>query len=390
MIKFSAVGDIALFGRYNEIINNNGFEFPFSLIAPHLSNRDIIFGNLECPLSDKGKPDNSKPISLCGSPKAINALDHCGITHVSLANNHIYDYGELAAIDTQNRLTNAGIHYCGAGKNLSESRKPIIKETSGMSLAILAYSAYTTNGRKIASKNSQGFAPLNYNYLKEDIGLIKKKNSNCKIILSFHWGVEMNQYPTPFQQKLARRIIDDGADIIIGHHPHVVQGIERYNNGLIVYSLGNFCFPNVESPHFKGIGYNQKSINRESFIFDCDLSNSGIQNYSIRPFIINDTLQPELANGANKIRINKLVESLSIPLNKENYPNYYKEKNNKPLKSKNKLYTIIYNEGISGLIKRFNLMYIKAHLIALLNKIKEKKHRKNFYKQYIFIKNKIN
>ena len=166
MMKLFAIGDVALFGNYSELIHKKGHEYPFFKISSFLNESDIVIANLETPLSDEGLPDKSKPISLCGSPLAIDSLTHTGITHVSLANNHSYDYGEKAIIDTQKRLKEAGISFIGIGENLEHSRQPAVEKISGVTLAILAYNSYTTNGRHYASKLNGGVAPLEYKYIR--------------------------------------------------------------------------------------------------------------------------------------------------------------------------------------------------------------------------------
>ena len=195
MIKLSAVGDIALFGEYNNLINNKGDGFPFKLVSSHFNKRDIVIGNLEVPLSDLGRPDKSKPISLRGPARATQSLKNSGITHVSMANNHSFDYGEEAALDTKENLKIVGVSSFGIGKNLRHARKPLIEEINGVRVALLAYNSYLTNGRKIAKRNSSGIAPLEYKYIKQDIDLLRGYDKSCKIILSFHWGEEMKNYP---------------------------------------------------------------------------------------------------------------------------------------------------------------------------------------------------
>jgi len=379
MIKFSAIGDVALFGDYTDLIGNNGYDYPFACISKYINKSDVVFANLEAPLSNEGRPDKSKPISICGSPSGIASLIHTGISDVSLANNHSYDYGKKAILDTQRRLKEAGISFVGIGKSLNLSRQPIIKKFQGGTLAILAYNSYSTNGRYYASRIRGGVSPLEYKFIKHDIRSIKQKYADCIILISLHWGIEGSDYPTPFQRDLAHQIIKDGADLIIGHHPHVIQGVEQYGKGIIVYSLGNFCFPNVSSPHIDGIGFKQKRVNKESFIFQCDLTNEGIEKHKIVPIILNDHLQPEIATGAMKSKIIKQIKSLSEPLHSVNYKiNYFAYKTNNR-NSGSKIIKLIDRLGFSGIIKRLNIMYIRAYLITIKNILSEALHKRSFY-----------
>ena len=377
MIKFSAIGDIALFGEYKKIIEKKGIDYPFSLISKYFKERDLTFGNLEVPISDKGKPDSSKPISLCAPPSALEVLKSAKINYVSLANNHSYDFGKEAFFDTQNRLRSANISFMGVGENLLGSRRPVYFKNGNTLIAILAYNSYATNGRNIANRFSGGIAPLEYKFIKSDIQSIKKKHDGCIILISLHWGIEMSNYPTPFQRDLARKLIDKGANLIIGHHPHVLQGIEGYNNGLIVYSLGNFCFPDVRSPYFNNIVYKQGMNNRESIILNCNFEDNKLINYNIVPIIINKNLQPEIVKNKEAKIILKKIKILSAPLKNKNYHNYYKDKVNK--KNKSGLLYSIKQKNFSEIVKRINLMYLKAYAIALSNNIKEIIHKKSFY-----------
>ena len=382
MIKLSAIGDVALFGDYSKLINDKGHKYPFSKVSSYLNKNDILLANLETPLSNIGTPDKSKPISLCGSPGAIDSLTHTGITHVSLANNHSYDYGEEAIIDTQKRLKEAGISFIGIGDNLQHSRQPVVENIPGGKLAILAYNSYTTNGRHYASKLRGGVAPLEYKYIKLDIESIKQNHANIIIIVSLHWGVEGSNYPTPFQRDLAHQIIRDGANLIIGHHPHVLQGIEQYNKGIIAYSLGNFCFPSVSSPHIKGLGYSQKYENRESYIFQCEITSDNIVgSFRVIPVFLNSDLQPEIALDEEKLRIQKKIHYLSKPLNKAEYGKFFIDYSDKINNKNNRFYSFLKEKGISGILKRLNPVYIRALIIALNNFLLERRHRRQFMKK---------
>ena len=382
MVKLSAIGDVALFGDYTDLIINNGYDYPFASISKYINKSDVVFANLESPLSNEGRPDKSKPICVCGSPAGIASLIHAGITHVSLANNHSYDYGKNAILDTQRKLEEAGISFVGVGENLYQSRQPIIEKIPGGTLAILSYNSYATNGRCYASRLRGGVSPLKYKYIKFDIESIKQKYENSVILISLHWGVEGNNYPTPFQRDLARQIIEDGASLIIGHHSHVMQGIEQYGNGVIVYSLGNFCFPDVTSLHIEGMGYNQKRENRESFIFQCEIMPDGIGAYKTIPIFINDDLQPEMACGKRGSDILEQIDRYSKPFSNTNYRQIYRNeiRRNKRIHS-SRLVNLVKREGISGIIKRLRLCYLRALIIGFYNSLREARHQYRFYKK---------
>lgn len=376
-IRLLAVGDIALLSDYSIIIQTKGFDFPFAQITDFLKQGDIVFGNLEAPLSDQGKPDPSKPICLRGSPGGIDALVSAGFTHVSLANNHAYDCGIVALRDTQRRLLQAGIATVGIGRNLVDSRQPFIQSFPRIFLALLAYNAYNTNGRYYARRNRQGIAPLEYRYIRKDIRLLRERFNPVAIVISLHWGLEGNHYPTPFQQYLARRLIDNGANLILGHHPHVIQGIERYRNGLIVYSLGNFCFPDIISKHVRGVGYQQQTENKESFIFECGITQNGVEDYRTIPIYINQNLQPCLAYGVRKSDIISQLNRYSEPLTLINYEDFYRKEIGYQRRHSSRLGTLLKREGIKGIYKRLRPCYFRASIFELLNFLRESQHRRH-------------
>jgi hypothetical protein len=387
MIRLLAVGDIALSEEYAALIQKRGPNFPFAQIAEFLKQGNIVLGNLEVPLSDQGQSDCSKPICLRGSPTGTVSLAFAGFTHVSLANNHAYDYGTVALRDTQQRLARAGIATFGIGRNLVDSRRPLILRFPWGFLALLAYNAYNTNGRYYARRNRRGTAPLDLNYIKEDIRALKSRFEPLAILVSLHWGIEGKHYPTPFQRYLAHRIIQEGATIILGHHPHVIQGIETYKNGIIVYSLGNFCFPNIISNHVMGVGYHQRPENKESFIFDCRIAKDRVADYQVIPIYTNQYLQPCLALGELKLSIIKQLCRYSEPLSKINYKEFHDLEIGHKRSHLSRLTTLFKREGIAGIVKRFRLCYFKAFINEFRNYIREAQHRSTVFKKSSAVRN---
>ncbi len=235
------VGDLMLDRGVEYMIEKYGegdYRFPFLKIAGFLQGPDILFGNLEGPISDEGVKVGSI-YSFRHDPKAIDGLAFAGFNIISVANNHIFDYGREAMEDTFKRLKEAKIDYVGGGFNENEAQSPIIKEIEDTKIAFLAY---TNLGSEYwaAQGEKSGIAWLNEANLKKDITLAK--NQADLIMVSMHFGEEYQTSPTKEQEYFAHLAIDSGADLIIGHHPHVIQPIEKYQNGWIAYSLGNFVF----------------------------------------------------------------------------------------------------------------------------------------------------
>lgn len=236
-------GDIMLNRRVETMIRSNAdFRFPFLKISDTLKKADILVGNLEGPISDKGTKVGSI-YSFRAAPESIEGLTYAGFDVLSLANNHAFDYGRLALEDTFLRLKENEIDYIGAGLNATEAFSPLIKEVNGFKIGFLAYTNLGPKGWR-AGANSPGLAWINENSfeeLKKNISLARTKSDI--LVVSLHAGEEyITDPPNYFQTSFAQLAIDAGADIVIGHHPHVVQKNEEYNGGYIFYSLGNFVF----------------------------------------------------------------------------------------------------------------------------------------------------
>jgi poly-gamma-glutamate synthesis protein (capsule biosynthesis protein) len=247
------VGDIML-DRGVELAvkkyGNGDFKFPFLKIAYSLREANILFGNLEGPISDKGVKVGSI-YSFRVDPESIEGLKFAGFDVLSLANNHIFDYGREAMEDTFLRLEKVGINYIGGGFNENEAYSPIIKEinpirkskiSNGVSGVKIAFLAYTNLGSPhwSAKGDKSGIAWLTEEKLKE--GVEKAKENADLVIVSMHFGDEYKLSSNSEQKYFAHLAIDSGADLVVDHHPHVIQEIEKYKNGYIAYSLGNFIF----------------------------------------------------------------------------------------------------------------------------------------------------
>ncbi len=232
------VGDIMLSRSVGALMDKKGdYNLPFVHIAPVLRSADLAFANLENPISSRGINIGSK-YSFRADPKTTQGLKYAGFDVVSIANNHMWDYGREAFLDTMVYLTDAGISFTGGGRNFEEAHKPVIKEVNGTKIAFLAYTEFLQN--VVAGKNSAGVTTWNMDQMKKDISVASQQSDI--IVVSFHWGDEYQTKHNQKQELFAKAAIDAGADLIIGHHPHVVQEVEQYKDGWIAYSLGNFVF----------------------------------------------------------------------------------------------------------------------------------------------------
>jgi hypothetical protein len=238
MITITAVGDISFEGRHKDNANID----LLSDVTPLLTSGDICVANLECPLTtlEQGVPGKC---TLRGGPGWAHMLKETGIQVVSLANNHLMDHGTQGLQDTLNALDNAGIFHVGAGSNLAEAAAPIFMEVKNKTIGFLARSSVQVSSQSNAAENTPGIAFFEMQEALDAIKACRKKADI--IILMLHWGIENYDYPTQLQRKTARILLESGADIILGHHPHVLQGFEFISGRLVAYSLGNFLFDEI-------------------------------------------------------------------------------------------------------------------------------------------------
>jgi poly-gamma-glutamate synthesis protein (capsule biosynthesis protein) len=280
-----AVGDISLAGfKYAEPL----FRL-FKQVKTVWSNSDLVVGNLESPLLENGNFIINKCV-LKANPRWAECIKSEGISLLSLANNHMMDYGPEGLFRTLEVLKEAGLSFVGAGKNKNSALAPHYMELNGKSFAFLARSSVIVSSPCYASKNSPGVAYLDESETKDAI-MECKKNAD-RVVLLIHWGIEHYQHPTPSQRKLAKKLIEAGADIILGHHPHVIQGVEPVDKGLVCYSLGNFIFNDIPWSFSNDEGKQQDRVvklteyNRKGGILKVTLSEKGVQSYDFLPTFI--------------------------------------------------------------------------------------------------------
>lgn len=208
-----------------------------------MRNADILMINNEYTYSNRGNPIPEKDYTFRADPSRVSAIETLGTDVVSLANNHVYDYGEEALEDTLDTLNDAGIPYMGAGRNIQEAMKPVAFVANGRKITIVSATQIerSTNFTKEATDTSPGVLKT----LNSDkfVSVIEKARQNSDYVIAFvHWGTEGNNNYGSDQVALRKKFIEAGADVIIGGHTHCLQGFEYYNGKPIIYSLGNFWF----------------------------------------------------------------------------------------------------------------------------------------------------
>lgn len=217
-------------------------------LLQYMQSFDFRIGTLEAAI---GTGLSYDPVKMAGRQNIVYARDEdffrvkeMGFDVVSLANNHVWDLGEKGLKNTIKTLKENNIKYCGAGLNLEEASQPVILEKDGISIAILAYCSYGNpwvGYVELAKDNKPGINPLDINKVVSDIIEAKKKYD--KVIVMPHWGREYRFEPLPECIAMAKRMIDAGADAVMGSHTHQIQPMVKYKKKPICYSMGNFMFP---------------------------------------------------------------------------------------------------------------------------------------------------
>lgn len=273
---------------------NKNYSYFFKNVYDIFSNDDYTLVNLETPLTDatvKADKGSGTVYHFKGPKDYINILTSSSIEGVSIANNHMNDYGKQGLTDTVETLSSNKVDFCG--KNYK-----IEKEIKGTKFLFLGYEGWSFN-----------------NELKNQISNdIKEGNNNGSIVIPyFHWGIEKQYQPYDVQINLAHFSIDEGADMVIGSHPHVIQSLENYNNKLIVYSLGNFSFGGNFNPSDKRTFILQTNIKTLNGALDAI-------NYKVIPASISSVdykndYAPTPMTGDNKVQLLNKLNSLSPSLN---------------------------------------------------------------------------
>lgn len=235
-MRLALLGDIALFGVFSikerpEVIHC------LSEIITYLSDFDYVVGNLETPFSLNKRTRGAKSAYLCSDLRNVEILKHLGINAVSLANNHMFDYGHEGYETTKKVLAEAGIDFFGA------EGKELYVELEGNRLAFSGFCCYSTNPLQCVNYGEYGVNAYDIERVKD---VIERNHRNGFMnIVAVHAGLEHVNYPSIDHIRAARLLAEVCPYIYYGHHPHVVQGVEVYKDSLIAHSLGNFCFDDV-------------------------------------------------------------------------------------------------------------------------------------------------
>jgi poly-gamma-glutamate synthesis protein (capsule biosynthesis protein) len=306
-LTIAAVGDIGFHGRVGLDVAARGPEHPFEFVAPLLARADLRIGNLEIPFAPSGARPARRGISpgFRADPPAAAALRAARFDLVSLANNHVMDYGTAGLNTTTETLDRLGIAHAGAGMSLEEAGRPAILEAGGRRIGLLARAS---GGEHTAGPSEPGSAPLDEAELLD--GIAGLRGGVDAVIVTLHFGMIYTDYPRREDQALARRLVDAGADAVIGHHPHVLQGIERWGRGIIAYSLGEFLF-DPSSGHV--VAAHMSELRRQTMLLEIEISAAGAEARPV-PVSIDHDLRPKPCSGEEGDRILARLRAVSDAL----------------------------------------------------------------------------
>ncbi len=366
-ISLLITGDFAPQGRILQMVKNRDYEHTFNDFSTYLEKSDINITNLECPLIETGKPIPKIGPALKAPVSSIEILKRGNFNIVTLANNHILDYGIAGLQSTIDICKNSGINTVGAGLTKYEVTRPIIYRIGNKTIGFINVAE---NEFSIVPTREYGANPIDIPEIYNKINELK--NSVDSIIIIVHGGHEFYKYPSPEIVKHYRMLIDFGANAVVGHHPHCYSGYETYNEGLIFYSLGNFSF---DWPDMRKTGWN------EGYAVNLKLNNNNKLDFDIIPYKQGTTNTPGIRllkyNEANKFN-NDLAEINTVIASEEllmkQWHTYIKN-----MESKYMMLIQPTNRWIKALQARNYLPTIffksKRNRLTLLNLIRCESHR---------------
>lgn len=297
--SLAVVGDIMLAGRADTPIAEHGSDYPFQGVLPLLRRAPVVLGNLEGPFAPDGwkLPRNH---SYAVPPRRAAALARAGINVLHAANNHLMDCGRRGILETLAAVRDAGLSSLGAGPNEASARAPVIREIAGCQVGLLGY---YWNHRCAAIGARPGSAMDTPEFLEADVRQLRAQVD--RVVVSFHWGLPYQRQPLPEDRVKARFAIDCGADLVIGHHPHVLQPFEIYRGRAIFYSVGNFAFGSGNS-------------RAEGLLLGIRFAESKVTTIDVFPLYVKNrdprvAYQAKLMRGASAQRVLSLLATLSGP-----------------------------------------------------------------------------
>ncbi len=293
-------GDVML-GRGVDDILSNGVNI-FQNVESLFQNSDGAIINLEGPFTTSSS-NFKQSIPLKANPSYAHVLKDNNIVVACLANNHIMDYGGKGLVDTISSLKSSGVNYTGAGDNLEQATQPVYLNVKGRKIAVLnfmdntTFTEFSASEMSAATINSSGYAPADWNIIKNRID--EAKNNSDATVVIFHYGNEYSTSPNTYQTELSHKCIDEGADMVIGSHPHVIQKVESYNGKPIFYSLGNFVFDQSNPDTHSSLMVEMKLVGNEAEVI-------------IHPMLLVGSIPRQMDNSSGTELLNRLKSQSSL------------------------------------------------------------------------------
>ena len=345
-MKIALLGDVCLNGKF-DLEENPEANVYFEEVAKYLKDFDYVIANLETPLTDRSFTLTCKGLHLKSSRQSAALLDYLHINAVSLANNHIFDYGRAGYEDTIDVLQKSEIAFYGT------EGKQLFLEDETSKIAIGGYNCFSTNPSVCDTFGVNPLDPVSV------VEILKKNDTNGYLnLVSVHWGDENIHYPRADHICTARYFADNVPLILHGHHTHVIQGIESYKGSKLAYSLGNFCTDDVPSTAVKGLKVVQKRANKESFIVALEIENNEITRYETMPIFDNGE-KIELGVASVEEQLAVYSEALKKPL--AEYKAFRKQKMDRLSASTAK------KRGFRWFVNRLNYYFIGAVIKGILS-----------------------
>lgn len=299
-LRLAFVGDILLGAGLEPELQQHGADYPWLHAAGILKRADFAMGNLETAVSTGGAAAPDKQFLFRSRPEMLAGATRAGVDVLSLANNHTLDYGPEALIDTVNHVRSAYIHPVGAGKDAARAFAPVILEAKGLKVAVFGFTRVIPVGEWAAGEQHPGLA-AGYDPAPVLKALDAVRAEVDLIVVLFHWGEENKDAPRATDIDLTKELLEHGATIVVGHHPHVLQGIELRDRRLTAYSLGNFIFTSV-----------QRRLNQETVILEVTVGRGGVTGAHFTPMYITAG-QPRPVEGREATAILERLDQLSRP-----------------------------------------------------------------------------
>lgn len=345
-MKIALLGDICLTGKFDLESNPDALR-QFDQVKPVLEDCDLVIGNLESPFTDKTSSLVCKAIHIKSPAVNTQLLKYLGVDAVSLANNHIFDYGRSGYLSTISALEEAGIGHFG-----TENRS-LTLEKCGEKVRLGGFCCLSAHPSKANGRGVNTLSPSGLERFLEDA-----RENRAFPIASIHWGDENLHFPREEHVRFIREMASRHDFLLHGHHPHVVHGLELCGNSLIAYSLGNFCTDQHASWSVRDLIVTHSEANLESFVLKVTIEEGSIRNHEIVPIADTGT-RISLDNLAMHSKIREFSAALKTPYSRpENLPETTPRNTNAPARF-----------SAAWLMRRLNYHFIGAYLKGVKNRI---------------------